>query len=314
MTELVEKRVGDGCVSLEVDVATRDIQIAVLRREIDAQAAELRTANAMRRKSEVEVAALKEACSRFEGELEKGRGNLSAANEEIERLRRQLKVAHDEFAKLQGELKNAHDESAKLQGELKNAHDESAKLQGELKNAHDESAKLQGDLVAAQGEVELKKAELAFAQRESAEKTSALSAAMAHAEELRQEGAGHLKRGSDLQARLAAAQSECAAARESLERERKQAEQLRADCRKAEQAVLDRLELQERRRVGTYVRRAFAFFLPYGLVCWLKRKCLGIEEDKPLLHFPGFFKRIRRCVKFAAPYGAVRQFRRVFKR
>ena len=82
----------------------------------------------------------------------------------------------------------------------------------------------------------------------------------------------------------------------------------------AEKRILDQMKLIERSRLGTYVRRMIAFVLPYGLVCWLMRNFLGIENDKPLFYYPGFRKRFRRVVKFTLPFGMVCAYRHFFKR
>ncbi len=50
--------------------------------------------------------------------------------------------------------------------------------------------------------------------------------------------------------------------------------------------------------------------LPYGVMCLWLRSYYGIVEDQPLFAYPGFFKRCKRIVKFALPYGLVKRFRR----
>lgn len=58
-----------------------------------------------------------------------------------------------------------------------------------------------------------------------------------------------------------------------------------------------------------FIRGLLKQFVPYGLMCvWLRRH-YGIVEDVPLLFYPGFFKRVRRVVKFSLPYGLVKRFK-----
>lgn len=46
-------------------------------------------------------------------------------------------------------------------------------------------------------------------------------------------------------------------------------------------------------------------FVPYGLMrIWLKAR-YGMVIDEPLMAYPGFFKRVKRVVKFSLPYGLV---------
>ena len=46
-------------------------------------------------------------------------------------------------------------------------------------------------------------------------------------------------------------------------------------------------------------------FVPYGLMrVWLKAR-YGMVIDEPLMAYPGFFKRVKRVVKFSLPYGLV---------
>ena len=52
-------------------------------------------------------------------------------------------------------------------------------------------------------------------------------------------------------------------------------------------------------------------FVPYGLmVIWLRRQ-YGYIIDEPLFYYKGFFKRLKRIVKFMLPYGISNRFRKL---
>ena len=67
----------------------------------------------------------------------------------------------------------------------------------------------------------------------------------------------------------------------------------------------------EARSVSRKLRRLVKALLPYGAVCRWKQMAYGICEERPLMYYPGFWKRSKRVLKFALPYGAVRLFQRL---
>ena len=67
---------------------------------------------------------------------------------------------------------------------------------------------------------------------------------------------------------------------------------------------------EDARRLSKRFHRLAKGIMPYGFTCTWKRMAYGIVEDKPLLYYPGFFKRARRVVKFSLPYFVVAAFKR----
>ena len=58
-------------------------------------------------------------------------------------------------------------------------------------------------------------------------------------------------------------------------------------------------------RLPGAVRYAVSLFLPFCLVRWWLKKRYGHLIDASVFHYPGFFRRTIRLVKFACPYGLV---------
>ena len=57
-------------------------------------------------------------------------------------------------------------------------------------------------------------------------------------------------------------------------------------------------------------RRPLKYLLPYGFMCRYLKQRYGMVIDEPLMAYPGFFKRAKRMVKFALPFGLVEAWKR----
>lgn len=61
---------------------------------------------------------------------------------------------------------------------------------------------------------------------------------------------------------------------------------------------------------NTGTQRPIKYLLPYGFMYrWLKSR-YGIIVDQPLFFYPGFFKRMKRVLKFTLPFGVVEAWKR----
>jgi len=289
------------------EIAARDIQSAVLRREIEKQAGLIRKLNGETAAKSKECASLKSRVASCNAEMEKMQKSLSAAQD---RFLDEIKEAQAGLRRLEAKREEvAADnvrlvaEKARLEEALAAAQKGNDGLAARLESMGARKEEAVADNARLASENSRLSKELAAAKGRIDELSTALSSAQRDSAMFKAKADGRYSEILGLNARLKEAQ---AAAAEASDKAETVGRQLVA----ANAALRECREREDARGFSKCLHRFAKGVMPYGFTCMWKRMAYGIAEDKPLFYYPGFFRRTMRVVKFSLPYFVVAAFRR----
>ena len=282
------------------DIAALSEKLADAARENGRLAEE---ASGLRRRLDEAVSGAEAVRRELEGKIESLGSDVAAMHDctrENARLSKELAEAKGRAADLSEALSTVQD---RLLSEVKGARECNSALMSRLEAMEEKKEEVVADNARLASENARLTEELAEARGRAADLSAALSASQDGSKQFKLKADRRFAEIAVLKERLKKSQAAEAASKgkaESTGRQLAAANRALRECREREDAC----------RLSKRIHRFAKGVMPYGLTCMWKRMAYGIAEDKPLLYYPGFFKRARRVIKFLLPYFAVAAFKR----